>query len=105
MIQMLLSVDLMHRKGIVHRDLKPDNVLLLEEDSFTVCLSDLGMACRTTDIAKLRQRCGTPGFVAPEILKGQSAGTKADVFSLGSLMYSLLTNRLLFSAPDVKQML
>lgn len=54
MIQMLLSVDLMHRKGIVHRDLKPDNVLLLEEDSLSVCVTDLGMACRTSDLVLLR---------------------------------------------------
>ncbi len=93
---MLLSVDLMHRKGIVHRDLKPDNVLMLEEDTMNICLTDLGMACRTIDTEQLKSRCGTPGFLGPEVLKGKSASTKSDIFSLGSLMYSLLTRRLLF---------
>lgn len=96
MIQLVLSIDLMHRKGIIHRDLKPDNVLMLEEETLNVCITDLGMACRDTDIVSLKLRCGTPGFVAPEILRNSPASAKTDIFSLGSMFFTMLTSSLLF---------
>jgi serine/threonine protein kinase len=82
----------MHRKNIIHRDLKPDNVLLLDEEDLSVCITDLGMACRLTDTEELKMKCGTPGFVAPEILKGNEVGPKADVFSMGSFLFTLITH-------------
>jgi calcium/calmodulin-dependent protein kinase I len=51
MIQLLLTVDLMHRNGMIHRDIKLDNVLILEEDTLDICIADLGMACRATDLS------------------------------------------------------
>ena len=73
MAQILLSVDLMHRKNIIHRDIKPDNILLIEKSDLKLCISDLGLACRIDDARLLRLRCGTPGYVAPEVLKGTTA--------------------------------
>ena len=49
MEQLILAVDLMHKRGIVHRDLKPDNILVLDKDRLDVCIADLGLACRVTD--------------------------------------------------------
>jgi serine/threonine protein kinase len=49
LIQLLLSIDLMHRNGILHRDIKPDNILMCEEDTLNVCITDLGMACRLSE--------------------------------------------------------
>lgn len=100
MIQLILTVDLMLNKNIYHRDLKPDNILILEKDEIKVCVADLGLACRSTDTRELPFKCGTPGYVAPELLKGFSYGNKSDIFSLGSLFYNIVTGKMLFSGPD-----
>lgn len=101
----MLAVDLMHRRNIVHRDIKPDNILIIDIKDMSVCITDLGMACRTDDHVELMMKCGTPGYVAPEILKGQEATTKVDIFSLGSLFYNLLTGLSLYRGTNANEVL
>lgn len=95
----------MHRKRIIHRDIKSDNILLLDKKDLSVCITDLGMACRVDDTEELKLKCGTPGFVAPEILKQNKCTTKSDIFSLGSLMYLIITRNGLFKGKSVKEIL
>ncbi len=62
------------------------------------------MACRLSDDIELRIKCGTPGYVEPEILRERKATTKVDVFSLGILLFNMLTGLSLFrgvTAQDV----
>jgi serine/threonine protein kinase len=96
MAQLLLAVDLIHRKNIIHRDIKPDNILLMDRDQLKICISDLGLACRADSEIDVRLKCGTPGYVAPEILRNEPFSTKADIFSVGCFFYKLLTLKQLF---------
>lgn len=104
---MLLTLDLMHRRKIYHRDIKPDNVLIMEikDQELKVCIADLGLACRATETNDLVFKCGTPGYVAPELLKGFPFSPKSDIFSLGSMFYNMVTGKMLFSGNDTHQIL
>lgn len=90
MAQLLLSLDLMHRNRIIHRDIKPDNILIMDKDDLKICISDLGLACRSDDQEEIQVKCGTPGYVAPEVLQGCNFTTKSDIFSAGSLFFNLI---------------
>ena len=92
----LNAVDYMHRKGIAHSDLKPENLLMVSRDNDAVLkLADFGFAARCDDDANngfgnLSKQCGTPSYVAPEILLRFPYGTKADMWSVGIILYILL---------------
>lgn len=105
MEQLLLAVDLMHKRGIVHRDLKPDNILVMDREKLDVCIADLGLACKITETDLLSKKCGTAGYLAPEILKGDSASPKSDVFGLGSIFYNLITGDMLFGGKNERYVL
>jgi hypothetical protein len=89
-----------HAQGLVHRDVKPANILL-ENGVQRVKLSDFGLA-RAADDARLTQSgviAGTPLYMAPEQASGAAIDPRADLFSLGSVLYELCTGRPTFRAP------
>lgn len=69
--------------------MKPDNVIFKDDDTIEVGLVDLGFATLEEDYDKLFKRCGTPGYVAPEILADLPYDCKADIFSCGVILYIL----------------
>mmetsp|Transcript_10832 Transcript_10832/g.32067 ORF Transcript_10832/g.32067 Transcript_10832/m.32067 type:complete len:478 (-) Transcript_10832:534-1967(-) len=80
-----------HFRNVAHRDLKPENLLLLSKDNDSeIKIADFGFAKRVDSANCLTTQCGTPGYVAPEILEGVPYGTKSDMWSLGVIMYILL---------------
>jgi len=83
-----------HRQGIIHRDIKPANILL-ENGVERVRITDFGLA-RAVDDASLTQSgvvAGTPLFMAPEQAEGRALDHRADLFSLGSVLYAMCTGR------------
>ena len=78
-----------HSMGVVHRDLKPENILYTTPDpDATVKISDFGVAKVISDELMLTA-CGTPGYVAPEILTGVGYDMAVDYWSIGVILYVL----------------
>jgi calcium/calmodulin-dependent protein kinase I len=90
--QVIEAVSYLHALGIVHRDLKPENLLYMcPDDDARIMLSDFGLSKMLyNDTAMLQTACGTPGYVAPEILLQQPYGKAVDVWSIGVIAYILL---------------
>jgi serine/threonine protein kinase len=99
-------MDFIHKKGVVHRDIKLDNILInkREDGELKVKIADFGMATfinvphtyNEGAGSRLYLKCGTPGYVAPEILRSEGYDEKCDIFSMGSLLFNLLTGFYLF---------
>lgn len=80
-----------HKHKVAHRDLKPENLLLTSEsDDSDIKIADFGFAKKVKAPNSLTTQCGTPGYVAPEILEGKPYDTQADMWSLGVIVYILL---------------
>ena len=89
--QMVEAIGHCHLHKIVHRDLKPENLLYAQPSpNMELKLADFGLASILTPIKSLHTACGTPGYVAPEILEGGDYGKEVDVWSLGVILYILL---------------
>lgn len=91
-----------HAQGLVHRDIKPANILL-ENGVERVKITDFGLA-RAVDDASLTQTgmiAGTPQYMAPEQARGETIDYRADLFSLGSVLYTLCTGRAPFRATTM----
>ncbi|CAD8106241.1 unnamed protein product [Paramecium sonneborni] len=93
--QLLEGISLMHNLNYMHRDLKPENILLKNKDSLEdLIISDLGLAEKVNNEKnQLFTLCGTPGYVAPEVLKKQPYDQKVDIYGIGIILYTLLTGK------------
>lgn len=92
---MLEAVKYLHDQGIVHRDLKPENILLKSKTDDTIKLSDFGLSRGMDSQSYLKTMCGTPQYVAPEVLSNAGPGKEGynlacDLWSLGVIAYILL---------------
>ncbi|SPB51486.1 unnamed protein product [Aspergillus niger] len=108
-LQLLDGLAVLHSLSIVHRDIKPENVLVFEESPIIVKITDFGVSKRALEgQTEPRTVCGTAGFMAPEVLhllddtKEDSSFTSAvDIWSLGCLLYYLLTKQTPFSKYEL----
>merc|ERR1711868_294302 len=79
----------MHEEGVVHRDLKPENLLYYSPDADSKIISDFGLS-KMEESGVMATACGTPGYVAPEVLAQKPYGKAVDVWSIGVIAYILL---------------
>ena len=89
--QMVDAISYCHKHNIVHRDLKPENLLYADTtDNAALKLADFGLAQIVRPDEMMHHACGTPGYIAPEILNGQDYGSAVDMWSLGVILYILI---------------
>ncbi len=86
--QIALALEYLHSKGIVYRDLKPENILM--DDQGYLKLADFGMAKKLKDDEKAMSFCGTPEYLAPEIITMEGHDKNADWWSFGILLFEML---------------
>lgn len=88
---LFLAMQYCHAQKLVHRDLKPQNLLLKSKDDPTdIIIAGFGFACRVHMPLSLTTRCGTPSYVAPEVLKNAPYDQSVDMWSIGVIIYVLL---------------
>ena len=97
-----LSLEYLHKKGIIYRDIKPENILL-DEDGY-LKLIDFGMAKILKDDEITNSFCGTPEYLAPEIITGEGHNRMADWWSYGTLVYEMLFGIPPFFSENVEKM-
>jgi serine/threonine-protein kinase PpkA len=96
------ALDYAGRKGYVHRDVKPENIMLHDDDGRAV-LMDFGIACLADASSGITQTCtavGTPHYMSPEQAKGRQVDSRSDIYSLGVVLYLLLTGRVPYDADS-----
>jgi len=104
-ITLLKAVNYCHQNGVAHLDLKAKNLLLKDTgDVINVKLGDFGFATRVTGPNCLNTQCGTPFYVAPEIIRCKPYDERADMWSLGVIIYLILSGELPFMAKSAPQL-
>ena len=99
------GLDYAHKQNVVHRDIKPANIMY-EAESDTVKITDFGIA-RITDSSKTKTGTvlGTPSYMSPEQLAGKKVDGRSDLFSLGVMLYQMLSGSLPFKADSMASLM
>jgi len=92
-----------HERGVIHRDLKPANVML--DNAGKIRITDFGLASVAASIQGADARAGTPAYMAPEQLAGREVTTKSDIYSLGLILYEILTGKRAFDAATFPELM
>ena len=99
-IQVCSALEYAHKMGIIHRDIKPANIMVME--NFRVKVMDFGIAhFKSSSMTQTGIAMGTPNYISPEQLKGKEVTPSSDIFSLGVVLYELLTHTKPFIAENI----
>ncbi|MGD0831566.1 MAG: serine/threonine-protein kinase [Terracidiphilus sp.] len=101
-IEVLEGLEYIHANGVVHRDLKPENIMVDDQDK--IKLIDFGIAgdsaARRLTYANFTAAIGTPNYISPEQVKGKRGDGRSDIFSMGVILYEMLSGKLPFTGPN-----
>jgi serine/threonine-protein kinase len=95
------ALEYLHGQGVVHRDLKPENVMLCDDGS--VRLMDFGIAWgpHSRRLTFIGFAPGTPHYMPPERVAGKRGDGRVDIYSMGAILYEMLTGKIAFDGPDI----
>jgi serine/threonine-protein kinase len=100
--EVLEGLDYIHAHGVVHRDLKPENIMVDADDN--IKLIDFGIAgdaaAKRLTYANFTAAIGTPNYISPEQVKGRRGDGRSDIYSMGVILYEMLSGKLPFNGPN-----
>ncbi len=103
MLKCAIALDYAHNKGVIHRDIKPKNIMLTQENEVKIC--DFGIALLTEgediDTTQVMGTLGSPRYMSPEQVTNEGVTNQSDIFSLGVVLYELLSGINPFSARNM----
>ena len=95
-VQLLDGLEHAHNHGVVHRDVKPANVMLTRAGIVKIADFGIAQASKLPSLTQAGERLGTPSYMSPEQAAGKPIDLRSDIFSVGVLLYQLVTNKLPF---------
>lgn len=107
-LQIFSAVEHAHKKGIVHRDLKPGNIVLVDDEMNFVKVVDFGLAKlgeESRKITRSGELWGSPPYMSPEQCIGEPVDERSDIYSLGAVMFEMLSGREPFTASTVYELI